>query len=158
MSHQGVGSFTGDFVARHNKTYTLSLFYTQEVTSPPSRWSFYRGRQCVRFGGVLIESSGEIPRSRCSLGATRFCRRDRGRNTHPWKSKGAAPGCALVSLGYRFGSLHDPLRSRYAYKSTSRLIGWTWERRFGLTWFRGPARDLAQGGRLPGPWCPADQI
>jgi hypothetical protein len=34
MSHQGVGSFTGDFVARHNKTYTLSLFYTEEVTSP----------------------------------------------------------------------------------------------------------------------------
>ncbi len=25
-SHSGVGSFTGDFVARHNKTYTLSLF------------------------------------------------------------------------------------------------------------------------------------
>src|SRR5438309_4009050 len=34
MPHQGVGSFTGDFVARHNKTYTLSLFYTEEVTSP----------------------------------------------------------------------------------------------------------------------------
>jgi hypothetical protein len=24
--HLGVGSFTGDFVARHNKTYTLFLF------------------------------------------------------------------------------------------------------------------------------------
>src|SRR6266700_2834341 len=31
----GVGApFTGDFVAHHNKTYTLSLFYTEEVTSP----------------------------------------------------------------------------------------------------------------------------
>jgi hypothetical protein len=25
---------SGDFVAHHNKTYTLSPFYTEEVTSP----------------------------------------------------------------------------------------------------------------------------
>jgi hypothetical protein len=30
----GVGSFTGDFVARYNKTYTLSLFTHSKLRHP----------------------------------------------------------------------------------------------------------------------------
>jgi hypothetical protein len=44
----GVGSFTGDFVARHNKTYTLFLFTQPKLHHPAFA-------VCARAGASMLQ-------------------------------------------------------------------------------------------------------